>query len=86
MGWGIRVSFQKLASDPTEYVEDDFKLYPQVISPVSLRKKNHSYCSLIPRDQSLLSAWGEAEEEFLGSHGFHSKGDYGRLTAIRGGP
>ena len=39
VGWGIRVSFQKLASDPTEYVEDDFKLYPQVISPVSSRKK-----------------------------------------------
>ena len=39
MGWGIRVSFQKLASDPTEYGEDDFKLYPQVISLVSWRKK-----------------------------------------------
>ena len=89
MGWGIRVSFQKLASDPTEYGEDDFKLYPQVISLVSSRKKNHSYCSLIPRDQSLLTAWagwGEGEGEFLGSHGFHSKGDYRRLTAIRGGP
>ena len=58
-------------------------------------KKNHSYCSLIPRDQSLLTAWagwgegegeGEGEEELLGSHGFHSKGDYRRLTAIRGGP
>ena len=57
MGWGIRVSFQKLASDPTEYGEDDFKLYPQVISLVSSRKKNHTYCSLIPRDQSLLTAW-----------------------------
>ena len=31
--------FQKVASNPTEYREDHFKLYPQVISPVSLNKK-----------------------------------------------
>ena len=45
MGWGTRVYFffffffQKVASNPTEYREDHFKLYPQVISPVSLNKK-----------------------------------------------
>ena len=31
--------FQKVASDPTEYREDHFKLYPQVISLVSSNKK-----------------------------------------------
>ena len=46
VGWGTRVYFfffffffQKVASNPTEYREDHFKLYPQVISPVSLNKK-----------------------------------------------
>ena len=66
MGWGTRVSFffffffffffQKVASDPTEYGEDHFKLYPQVISPVSSNKKNNSYWSLILEEQSLVTA------------------------------
>ena len=70
VGWGTRVSFffffflffffffffQKVASDPTEYGEDHFKLYPQVISPVSSNKKNNSYWSLILKEQSLLTA------------------------------
>ena len=100
VGWGTRVSFffffffiffffQKVASNPTEYGEDHFKLYPQVISPVSSNKKNNSYLSLILKEQSLLTAkagWGEGEGEFLRSHGFRSEGDYRKLTAIRGGP
>ena len=48
--------FQKVASDPTEYGEDHFKLYPQVISPVSSNKKNNSYWSLILKEQSLVTA------------------------------
>ena len=32
-----------------------------------------------------LGGMGEGEGEFLRSHGFRSKGDYRKLTAIRGG-
>ena len=96
MGWGTRVSFfffsfffffQKVASDPTEYGEDHFKLYPQVISPVSSNKKNNSYWSLILRNNLYLPLRrdGGGGGEFLRSHGFRSEGDYRKLTAIRGG-
>ena len=61
-GWGGEQEsiffffFLKVASNPTEYREDHFKLYPQVISPVSLNKKKNSYWSLILKEQSLVTA------------------------------
>ena len=97
MGWGTRVSFfffffffQKVASDPTEYREDHFKLYPQVISPVSLNKKKKLL--LESNSKGTIFSYrlggmgeGEGEGEFLRLHGFRSEGDYRKLTAIGGG-
>ena len=96
MGWGTRVYFfffffffQKVASNPTEYREDHFKLYPQVILPVSLDKKK---LLLESNSKGTIFSYrlggmgeGEGEGEFLRSHGFRSEGDYRKLTAIRGG-
>ena len=82
--------FQKVASDPTEYREDHFKLYPQVISPVSLNKKKKLL--LESNSKGTIFSYrlggmgeGEGEGEFLRLHGFRSEGDYRKLTAIRGG-
>ena len=80
--------FQKVASDPTEYREDHFKLYPQVISPVSLNKKKKLLLESNSKGTIFsyrLGGMGEGEGEFLRSHGFRSEGDYRKLTAIRGG-
>ena len=80
--------FQKVASNPTEYREDHFKLYPQVISPVSLNKKKKLLLESNSKGTIFsyrLGGMGEGEGEFLRSHGFRSEGDYRKLTAIRGG-